>query len=125
MPGLQLSRVTMERRVMEAIGYPGDNHQFIVSLAWVIAMLAASMLLGMMLAVACFFLQEAVPSNRRESERSPPHDALMHVVLLAVGMTKGTSLWAANGSHCASHSRIKQPPGPCPHCDRRKTHTTR
>ena len=74
---------------MEAIGYPGDNYQFIVSLAWVIAMLAASMLLGMMLAVACFFLQEAVPSNRRESERSPPHDALMHVVLLAVGMSKG------------------------------------
>jgi hypothetical protein len=79
----------MERTVMEAIGYPGDTYQFIISLAWVIAMLAASMLLGMMLAVACFFLQEAVPSNRRESERSPPHDALMHVVLLAVGMSKG------------------------------------
>lgn len=47
----------MERRVMEAIGYPGDDYQFIVSLAWVIAMLAASMLLGMMLAVACFFFK--------------------------------------------------------------------
>lgn len=65
---------------MEASGHL----QLIISIAWVIAMLAASMLLGIMLAVASFFLQLEAPS-----ERNPPHKALMHVVLLAVGMSKG------------------------------------